>query len=161
MRRLLFATLTVGALLLPGCSAEPAAPVSVSAPTQSVPPVFEGPSGLELESEQAARVMREAAAAAEAQRRAEEAAAAEAQRRVEEAAAVEAARRADEAAAAAEAARARAAARAEAEVSPPTADECIGYGCSPEQDAAINEGERLANDDYGPGCDYQLCSEQD
>jgi len=30
----------------------------------------------------------------------------------------------------------------------PAPDECIGYGCSPEQDAAILEAERLANEGY-------------
>ena len=49
----------------------------------------------------------------------------------------------------------------EVETAPPTDEECIGYGCSPEQDAAINEAERAANDDYGPGCGYQLCGEPD
>jgi hypothetical protein len=30
---------------------------------------------------------------------------------------------------------------------PPTTDgECVGYGCSPEQDAELNESEREAND---------------
>jgi hypothetical protein len=31
---------------------------------------------------------------------------------------------------------------------PSTPDECIGYGCSPEQDAEINEGEAEANQGY-------------
>jgi hypothetical protein len=51
---------------------------------------------------------------------------------------------------------ARVAAEAAAEQS---ADDCIGYGCSPEQDAELDEAERAANDDYGPGCDYQLCGD--
>ncbi|WP_138732074.1 hypothetical protein [Modestobacter excelsi] len=109
---------------------------------------------MERESEQAAR------AALEAQRLAAEAAAAAAASAAAEAEAeaeAEAQRQAEEAAAA-EAARASAAAADEAQAPPPE-DECIGYGCSPEQDAEILEGERLANDDYGPGCGYQLCSE--
>jgi hypothetical protein len=93
--------------------------------------VFEGPSGLELESEEAAR------AALKAQRIAAEASAAAAAK-------AEAQRRAEETA------RAVAEAAAEAETAPPAEDECIGYGCSPEQDAELNEWERAANDDYGP-----------
>jgi membrane protein involved in colicin uptake len=109
---------------------------------------------LERESEETAR------AALETQRVAEAAAAAEAeaQRQAEEAAVAEAARASAAAAEAAEAAQAAEAAEA-AQATPPSEDECIGYGCSPEQDAEILEGERLANDDYWPGCDYQLCGE--
>lgn len=45
----------------------------------------------------------------------------------------------------------------EPDAAEPTAEECIGYGCSPEQDAELNEQEAAANEDYGPGCNYQLC----
>jgi hypothetical protein len=142
MRRLLFAVMTGGAVLLSACAAEPQPSAVEPAGTATAEPVFEGPSGLELESEEAAR------AALEAQRVAAEAAAAakaEAQRQAQEAAAAEAAR--------------AAAAEAEAETASSADEECIGYGCSPEQDAELNEWERAANDDYGPGCNYQLCGE--
>ncbi|WP_179966088.1 hypothetical protein [Modestobacter altitudinis] len=132
-------------MLLSACAAEPAAPSTDPVSASTPPPAFTGPSGLERESEESAR------AALEAQRVAAEAAAAAA------AAAEAEAQRQAETAAAAEAARASAA--AEEVQAPLTEDECIGYGCSPEQDAEILEGERLANDDYGPGCGYQLCSE--
>jgi hypothetical protein len=42
-------------------------------------------------------------------------------------------------------------------VTPTTTEECVGYGCSAEQDAELGEQEAAANDDYGPGCNYQLC----
>lgn len=40
---------------------------------------------------------------------------------------------------------------------PKTTAECIGYGCSAEQDAELGEQEAAANDDYGAGCNYKLC----
>jgi hypothetical protein len=150
MRRLFLAAMTGGALLLSACAAELAAPTADQVSSTTPSPVFRGPSGLEVESEEAART------ALEAQRIAAEASAAAA---AAAAADAEAQRRADDAATA-QAARAAAEAAALAQTAPPAEEECIGYGCSPEQDAAINEGERAANDDYGPGCGYQLCGEQ-
>ena len=50
---------------------------------------------------------------------------------------------------------------AEAEAGQAADEDCIGYGCSPEQDAELNEAEQAANDDYGPGCAYQLCGDPD
>jgi hypothetical protein len=107
----------------------------------------QAPAGFEIDAPRLAAGM----AATEARRQA-----AEAQQAAEGAAAAEAARA--EAAAAAAAAAAAGAAAAEAARS--NDDECIGYGCSPEQDAEINEAERAANDDYGPGCDFRLCGDQ-
>jgi len=39
----------------------------------------------------------------------------------------------------------------------PTTEECIGYGCSAAQDAALDQQEAAANDDDGSDCNYQLC----
>ncbi len=66
----------------------------------------------------------------------------------------------DGALAAAAQAAAAAAAAAQAAAEAAADEECIGYGCSPEQDAEINAAERAAND-YGPGCNYMLCGETD
>lgn len=145
MRSLLLAVMTGGAVLLSACAAEPQPSAVEPAGPTTARLLFEGPSGLELESEEAAR------AALEAQQVAAETAA------VAAAAKAEARQRAQEAAAA-EAARA-AVAEAEDQMAPPAGEECIGYGCSPEQDAELNEWERAANDDYGPGCNDQLCGE--
>ena len=90
-------------------------------------------------------------AAAEAQRQA-----VLAQQRAEEAFTAEAERAAAQAAA-----DAAVEAAAEAEAGQAADEDCIGYGCSPEQDAELNEAEQAANDDYGPGCAYQLCGDPD
>ncbi len=140
--------LTGAALLLSGCS-EAAPPREATAVASTVPTTqFKGPSGLEVESEQAAR------AHLEAQRRAAE----EARRQAEAAAMAEAAAAA-QAAAEAAAAEAAAAQAAEAEAAR-TEDECFGYGCSPEQDAEINDLESRCADGtatieecFGPGAD--------
>jgi hypothetical protein len=54
---------------------------------------------------------------------------------------------------------AEAAAAAQAVAEQSADDGCIGYGCSPKQDPELDEAERAANDDYGPGCDFQLCGD--
>jgi hypothetical protein len=142
-RGLAIATGSLALALLPGCSAPTATdPTSNSHATvlAHVPSTFEidGPR------------LSAGFAAAEAQRRA-----VTAQQGAQDAFVAEAAR-----AESARAEAAAAAAAAEAEAAAEVADEgCIGYGCSPEQDAELNEAESAANDDYGPGCDYQLCGD--
>ena len=136
--------LASGALLLSGCS-EAAPPREATAAASTVPTTqFEGPSGLEVESQQAAREN------LEAQRRAAE----EVRRQAEAAAVAEAAAAAQAAAAQAAAAEAAAAKAARTE------SECFGYGCSPEQDAEINDLEVRCSDGtatieecFGPGAD--------
>lgn len=151
-------TLASGALLLSGCT-EAAPPHEATAAASAVPStLFEGPSGLEVESEQAARANLEAQrrAAEEVRRQAEAAAVAEAAAAAQAAAQAAAAQAAAAQAAAAEAAAAEAAAAEAAR----TETECFGYGCSPEQDAEINDLERRCSDGtatieecFGPGAD--------
>ena len=163
LRLAVASTLTAGSLLVSGCTEAP--PPATEAGSSTTPWEFEGPSGLELESEQAARdnVEAQRLAAEEAKRKAEAAAAAaEAAEAAAAEAAAEAAAAEAAAAAAAEAAAAEAAkaAAAEAEAAAAGEEECIGYGCSPEQDAEINDLERRCSDGtatveecFGPGAD--------
>jgi hypothetical protein len=148
MRLTVIGTLAAGVLPLSACTE--AAPSAAPAATTTTPTwaLFEGPSGLEVEAEQGAR------ATLEEQRRA-----AEDQRRQAEAAAA-AARAATEAAAAEEAAAQAAAEATAAEEATVVEEECIGYGCSPEQDAEINDLEVRCSDGtatveecFGPGAD--------
>ena len=83
-----------------------------------------------ITAEGGVRSRRSAAAGVLAQQRAEESFLAEAERAAAQAAAD----------AAVEAA-------AEAEAAQAADEDCIGYGCSPEQDAELNEAEQAANDD--------------
>jgi hypothetical protein len=137
-RNLVMATLLFVLAAIAGCSADTA-----SAPTSNRYALLLAhvPSSFDID---AARLT--ARFAADEARRL----AVTAQEAAEQAFAAEAARVAAEAEAAAVAA-------AEEEARQTAEGDCIGYGCSAEQDAELNEAEQAANDDYGPGCNYQLC----
>ncbi|WP_387993586.1 hypothetical protein [Geodermatophilus arenarius] len=128
-------TLTAGVLLLSACTEAAPSAAPTATPTTPTWALFESPSGLEVEAEQEAR------ATLEEQRRAAE----------------DQQQQAEAAAAAARAVAAEAAAGEEATV---VEEECIGYGCSPEQDAEINDLEVRCSDGtatveecFGPGAD--------
>jgi hypothetical protein len=142
-RRLVIATICLILAATTGCSTE-----SMTAPTSSRYALLLAhvPSSFEIDAPRLTARF----SADEARRQA-----AMAQEGVEKAFAAEAARVAAEA----EAAAVAAAAAAQEEGRPAAEGECIGYGCSPEQDAELNQAEQAANEDYGPGCNYQLCGE--
>ncbi len=150
MRSMVIGTLAAGVLLLSACTEAAPSAAPVATPSTPAWALFEGPSGLEVEAEEGAR-----ATLQEQQRRA-----AEDQRHQAEVAAAAARAAAAEVAAAEEAAAQAAAEAAAAEEAILVEEECIGYGCSPEQDAEINDLEVRCSDGtasveecFGPGAD--------
>ncbi len=148
MRLTVIGTLAAGVLLLSACTEAAPSAAPVATPSTPAWALFEGPSGLEVEAEEGARatLQEQQRRAAEDQRHQAEVAAAARAAAAEVAAAEEAAQAAAEAAAAEEAT--------------VVVEECIGYGCSPEQDAEINDLEVRCSDGtatveecFGPGAD--------